>query len=42
MINKELKDIIDEKYNPVIRGWLNYYGKYGRRELTKGCIIRAV
>lgn len=26
---------IAEKYNPVIRGWLNYYGKYGRKELSK-------
>ena len=33
MINKSLKDIA-EKYNPVIRGWLNYYGKYGKRELA--------
>jgi RNA-directed DNA polymerase len=23
------------KYNPAIRGWLNYYGKYGRIELAK-------
>lgn len=29
--NKSLMDIA-EKYNPVIRGWLNYYGKYGKRE----------
>jgi len=34
MTNKELIDIA-EKYNPVIRGWLNYYGKYGKNELTK-------
>ncbi|MDW8803201.1 group II intron reverse transcriptase/maturase [Clostridium sp. A1-XYC3] len=34
MTNKGLKDIA-EKYNPVIRGWLNYYGKYGRKELAK-------
>ena len=34
MTNKELMDIA-EKYNPVIRGWLNYYGKYGKKELTK-------
>lgn len=26
---------IAEKYNPVIRGWLNYYGKYGRKELSE-------
>lgn len=26
---------IAEKYNPVLRGWLNYYGKYGRKELSK-------
>lgn len=34
MTNKELADIA-EKYNPIIRGWLNYYGKYGKRELAK-------
>lgn len=34
MTNKRLGDIA-EKYNPVIRGWLNYYGKYGRGELAK-------
>lgn len=33
MTNKSLSDIA-EKYNPVIRGWLNYYGKYGKRELA--------
>ena len=33
MTNKELKDIA-EKYNPVIRGWLNYYGRYGKRVLA--------
>jgi RNA-directed DNA polymerase len=34
MTNKELTEIA-EKYNPVIGGWLNYYGKYGRAELSK-------
>ena len=34
MTNKELNEIADI-YNPVIRGWLNYYGKYGKRELSK-------
>lgn len=34
MTNQELKDIA-HKYNPVIQGWLNYYGKYGKRELVK-------
>jgi len=23
-----------EQLNPIIRGWLNYYGRYGKRELT--------
>lgn len=23
------------KYNPIIRGWLNYYGKYGKKELAR-------
>ena len=34
MINKELHQIA-KKYNPVIRGWLNYYGKYGKGELKR-------
>lgn len=34
MTNKELQDIA-KCYNPVIQGWLNYYGKYGKRELGK-------
>lgn len=34
MTNKSLQDIA-ERFNPVIQGWLNYYGKYGKRELTK-------
>ena len=34
MTSSTLK-IIAEKYNPIIRGWLNYYGKYGRMELSK-------
>lgn len=29
-----LTDLAD-KYNPVLRGWINYYGKYGRSELYK-------
>lgn len=29
MPNISLEEIAD-RYNPVIRGWLNYYGKYGR------------
>ena len=29
-----IKEIADQ-YNPVIRGWLNYYGKYGRIILKK-------
>jgi RNA-directed DNA polymerase len=31
--NMEIEQIA-EKYNPVIAGWLNYYGKYGRKELS--------
>ena len=34
MTNKQINEIA-EKYNPVIRGWLNYYGKYGKRELAR-------
>ena len=34
MTNQLITDIA-EKYNPVIRGWLNYYGKYGKKELTR-------
>nr|WP_255666907.1 group II intron maturase-specific domain-containing protein [Halanaerobium polyolivorans] len=26
---------IAEKYNVVLRGWLNYYGFYGKNELKK-------
>ena len=26
---------IAAEWNPRIRGWINYYGKYGRRELYK-------
>lgn len=33
MTNKDIEDIA-EIYNPVIRGWLNYYGKYGKKELA--------
>lgn len=32
--NKTLVDLA-KKYNPVIRGWLNYYGKYGKIELAR-------
>jgi RNA-directed DNA polymerase len=28
----ELKDIA-KKYNPILRGWIEYYGRYGRSEL---------
>jgi len=34
MTNKEITEIAD-MYNPIIQGWLNYYGKFGKRELTK-------
>ncbi len=34
MTNKSIEEIA-EKYNPIIRGWLNYYGKYGKMELSK-------
>lgn len=34
MTQQEIGDIAD-KYNPVIRGWLNYYGKYGKGELAR-------
>ncbi len=33
MTNKTLNEIA-EIYNPVIQGWINYYGKYGKRELA--------
>lgn len=33
MTNKSLEDLA-ERLNPIIRGWLNYYGKYGRKELS--------
>lgn len=33
MTNKDIEDIAGI-YNPVIRGWLNYYGKYGKKELA--------
>ena len=32
--NVTLKDIAD-RYNPVIRGWLSYYGRYGKAVLAK-------
>lgn len=31
---KSLQEIAD-KYNSAIRGWLNYYGRYGKAELSK-------
>src|SRR5690606_17520441 len=31
---KSLQDLAD-RYNSAIRGWLNYYGRYGRIELSK-------
>lgn len=31
---KSLQDLSD-KYNSAIRGWINYYGRYGRMELSK-------
>jgi RNA-directed DNA polymerase len=34
MTNKSLGDIA-KKYNSAIRGWPNYYGKYGKKELAK-------
>jgi RNA-directed DNA polymerase len=34
MTNSSMVDIA-EKFNPVIRGWLNYYGKYGKKELAR-------
>jgi RNA-directed DNA polymerase len=34
MTSKTICQIADE-INPVIRGWLNYYGRYGKRELSK-------
>ncbi|MFP4456480.1 MAG: group II intron reverse transcriptase/maturase [Clostridia bacterium] len=32
--NKSLKEL-SKKYNSVIRGWLTYYGKFGRAEIAK-------
>lgn len=34
MTNKGITEIA-EKYNPIIRGWLNYYGRYGKKELAR-------
>ena len=34
MTNQSITDIA-QKYNPIIRGWLNYYGKYGEKELAR-------
>lgn len=37
LLHQSGNNLIDlsDKYNPVIRGWINYYGKYGRSELAK-------
>lgn len=34
MTRKELHHLA-EAFNPIIRGWLNYYGKYGRKDLAR-------
>jgi RNA-directed DNA polymerase len=34
MTNQSITDIA-QKYNPIIRGWLNYYGKYSKKELAR-------
>jgi len=34
MTQKSLEQIA-EAINPVIRGWLNYYGRYGKKELAR-------
>jgi len=34
MTNKNLNEIAEE-YNSVIRGWINYYGRYGIGELKR-------
>ena len=38
-----MKDIANE-YNPVIRGWVNYYGKFGKTEFRKVmmCLNRVI
>jgi RNA-directed DNA polymerase len=33
MTNKTLEEIA-YRLNPIIQGWINYYGKYGKRELA--------
>lgn len=33
MTYKSIQDIIN-KYNIIIHGWLNYYGKYDGKELS--------
>ena len=37
LLHQTESSLIDwaNKYNPVLRGWINYYGKYGRSELSK-------
>ena len=32
--DKELTDI-SNMYNPIIRGWVNYYGKFYKSEMYK-------
>ena len=34
MTNQSLSNLA-QKYNPIIRGWLNYYRKYGKKELAR-------
>jgi len=34
MTNQSISNLA-RKYNPIIRGWLNYYGKYGKKELAR-------
>jgi RNA-directed DNA polymerase len=32
--NKDVKQVA-ERINPIINGWLNYYGRYGKKELAR-------
>jgi RNA-directed DNA polymerase len=34
MMNKNIRQLAKE-LNPVIKGWLNYYGRYGKKELSR-------
>lgn len=34
MTSKNISQLAEE-LNPVIRGWLNYYGRYGKKELAR-------